>query len=134
MANGFTTGIQEEILDHVLAVGSYTAPAAVYTALFVGDPAGAGTEVSGVDYAREATTFGAASTVGEVSTASNTAAIDYGEAGGAWGTVTYFAVYDAITAGNLLAAGPLTTARTIESGDPVKFNIGALDITLTRNA
>lgn len=133
MANGFTTGIQEELLDHVLAVGAYTAPAAVYTALFIGDPTDGGTEVSGIDYAREATTFGAASTTLDVSTASNTVAIDYGEAGGAWGTVTHCAIFDALTVGTMLAAGALTTSRAILSGDPVKFNIGELDVTLTRN-
>lgn len=134
MANGFTTDRQEDILDHFLGTASYTMPAAVYTALFIGDPTDGGTEVSGVDYAREATTFAAATTSGDISTASNSAAIDFGTAGGDWGTVTHTAIYDAITAGNLIAAGALTTSRTIQTGDPVKFNIGELDVTQTRNS
>lgn len=133
MANGIVTGIQEDLLDHVLAVSAYTAPTNVYAALYIGDPAGAGTEETGTDYARVEITFGAAASVGEVSTSSNSAAVDFGTAGsGGWGTVDYVAIFDASTAGNMLAAGALTNARTISAGDPVKFNIGELVVTLKR--
>ncbi|KKL90267.1 hypothetical protein LCGC14_1906360, partial [marine sediment metagenome] len=37
---------------------------------------------------------------------------------------------DALTAGNLLATGALTTSKTINDGDTAEFAIGALDITL----
>ena len=50
-------------------------------------------------------------------------------AGGAWGTITHWALFDAVTAGNMLWHGDLTTARTIGDGDQLTFAIGALSIT-----
>jgi hypothetical protein len=130
---GFTTGILEDLHDHVLRVASMSQPAGTYCALFIGDPLNGGSECSGTDYARVSTTFGAAATVGQVITSANSAAIDFGTAGsGGWGTVTHFAIYSALTSGTLLATGELTTARTISATDPVKFNIGECKIISTR--
>jgi len=37
---------------------------------------------------------------------------------------------DASTGGNLIAFASLTTSKTIDTGDVLRFNAGALDITL----
>jgi hypothetical protein len=37
---------------------------------------------------------------------------------------------DASTAGNLIAFANLTTSKAIDTGDVLRFNAGALDITL----
>jgi hypothetical protein len=122
---GFTTAILEDLHDHVLGVASMSQPAGQYCALFIGDPLDGGAECTGTDYARESTTFGAATTAGQVITSANSAAIDFGTAGsGGWGTVTHFAIYSAITDGTLLGTGELDTPRPIVATDPVKFNIG----------
>ncbi|MFQ5783620.1 MAG: hypothetical protein ACE5H8_02200 [Alphaproteobacteria bacterium] len=47
-----------------------------------------------------------------------------------WGLITAVAVMDALTAGNALFHGNLTTAKLIQNGDTFKFAAGALDITL----
>lgn len=132
MATGLTAGILEGLQDHVLRVASMSQPAGTYCALFVGDPLSAGVEVTGTGYARESTTFGAAATAGEVITSQNSAEIDFGTTGAAWGTVTHFAVYSAISGGTLLATGLLSTAREIASGDMVKFNAGDCKVRTTR--
>lgn len=118
--------LENELLDHVLGVAAYTAPTP-YVALYTAAPtdAGGGTEVSGGGYAREAATFGAASG----GSASNSAIVDFGTTTGAWGTVTHFGIFDALTAGNLLYWGALTSSKTVESGDPVSFPIGDLTVT-----
>lgn len=44
-------------------------------------------------------------------------------------TVTHWAIYDAVTGGNLLAYAPLTTSRTLNPGDVFVFDIGSLTVT-----
>jgi hypothetical protein len=118
--------LENEILDHILATGSYTAPSAVYVGLSTasfGDD-NSGTELSGSGYARVAATFGAAAS----GTASNSAAIEFPAATGSWGTVSHFGIFDASTAGNLLIHGAFTVSKTIASGDILKISTGDLDI------
>ena len=82
--------LENEILDHILATGAYTAPTNVYvglsTASFADD--NSGTELTGNGYARVAVTFGAAAS----GTASNSAAVEFSAATGSWGTVTHFGI------------------------------------------
>lgn len=126
---GFTTFLQQELLDHIGGNGSYTAPTP-YVGLFTAAPsdAGGGTEVSGGDYARvnANTSFGAASGT----TMSNDGAITFPTATASWGTVTHFGIFDASTTGNLLVWGALGTSKAVGSGDTASFAIGELDITL----
>jgi len=126
--SGMSNYLENEILDHVLGTGSFTSPATVYVGLFTSDPtdAGSGTEASGSGYAREAASFGAASS----GSASNDAEINFGApSGGNWGTITHFGIFDASTSGNLLIHGALTASKATADGDPVTFAIGALTIT-----
>ena len=133
MANGIVTAILEDLQDHLLLVGAMSQPAAIYCSLWIGDPLGAGAEVTGTAYARENSTFGAATTLGEVVTSANSVAIDFGTAGaGGWGTVTHFALFSAITGGTMLASVELDIPKVIAVGDPVKFNIGECKLTATR--
>jgi len=126
---GFTTFLQQELLDHIGGNGGYTAPTP-YVGLFTAAPsdAGGGTEVTGGSYARvnANTSFGAASGT----TMSNDAAITFTTATASWGTVTHFGIFDASTAGNLLIWGALGTSKAVGSGDTASFAIGELDITL----
>ena len=43
-------------------------------------------------------------------------------------TVTHFVVWDAITGGNFLASGILTSQVDVLNGDTVQFNVGAMAI------
>jgi hypothetical protein len=126
---GFTTFLQQELLDHIGGNGGYTAPTP-YVGLYTAAPtdAGGGTEVSGGSYARvdASAKFGAASGT----TMSNDAAITFPTATGSWGTVTHFGVFDASTSGNLLYWGALSASKTVGSGDTASFAIGELDVTL----
>jgi hypothetical protein len=133
MATGIVTATLEDLQDHLLTASAMSQPAGIFCSLWVGDPLSGGVEVTGTNYARKATTFGAATTAGEVVTSSNSAVIDFATAGtGGWGTVTHFAIYSAITAGTRLATGILSPARAIADTDPVKFNIGECKIRSTR--
>lgn len=123
---------EDALLDHLLSVSSYTPAATLYLALFTSSAGlennteGSQTEVSGGSYARKAVTFNAASG----GATANTAAVEFDEATGDWGTLTHVAVMDALTSGNVLCWGALTSSKAIETGDQFKFSAGNLDITL----
>ena len=62
---------------------------------------------------------------------SNAVALEFGEATGSWGTITHFAIYDALTDGNMLGYGSLTSSRAVSDGNVIRFDANELDITLT---
>lgn len=125
----FSNFLETELLDHVFANNAYTSPSAVYLGLHTSNPDedDSGTEVStsGTAYARQEATF---SVTGN--TATTTGAIEFPTATADWGTVTHVGVYDASTAGNLLAYAALTASKNISSGDVFRVPAGDLDITL----
>lgn len=116
-----------KLLDHLLGTAAYTMPT-VYLGLFTATPSdtGGGTEVSGNAYARQASPFSAAS----AGSAANSGTITFPTATGSWGTITHFALFDAVTAGNMLVYGALTSPRTIGNTDTLIVNPGALVISL----
>jgi len=128
MAGSISNWLKLKLLDHVLKVEAYTVPSNIYIALFVGDPTDAGSggaEVSGNNYGRIVmNSWDAAAS----RATKNTNQINFAEATGSWGTVTHFAIYDAITGGNFLAYGDLTSPKAIGTGDNVYFVAGDIDI------
>jgi hypothetical protein len=120
--------LENALINATLRNTSYTSPATVYIGLYTSDPtdANTGTEVSGGSYTRTAVTMGAPSN--GVST--NTAAVEFPQASGSWGTVGWIGILDATSAGNLLYHTALDTSKTISSGDIFKIAIGGLSVTL----
>lgn len=136
--------LENEIVDHIFRARSYTAPATIYVALHTGDPgeSGASSEVStsGTNYARASLAASAANWKGtgnEVSGDSagtggqtkNAVAITFNVPSATWGTVTYFSLWDAVSAGNCLGSGALTTAKVINASDTVSFAADTLTVT-----
>lgn len=105
----------------------------VYMALYINDPGAdaSGTEVSGTGYGRVAIVMGVPAVVGGKATSSNTNAVNFGTAGSAWGTVSYWAIYDSSTGGQMLWYGAFSRQKTIEVNDSVVVAIGELDVTLS---
>lgn len=118
----------DEILDHILRNAAFTSPSAVYLGLSTGTfgDDNSGTELTGNNYSRVAVTFDPASG----GATDNTGAIEFAAATGTWGSVGFFGLFDASSAGNLLIHGALASAKTIQSGDILKINAGDLDITI----
>jgi hypothetical protein len=123
----FSNYLENKVLDHVFGGVAYTAPTTLYVGLFTSSPGetGSGTEVSGGSYARQTIAFTVTG-----SQASNTAAVEFPTATASWGTITFAAIYDALSGGNLLAYGALTTSKTIDSGDVFRIPTGDFDIDL----
>jgi len=129
-----STYLETTILNSVLrgvAFPSWTT-GSHYVALLTAAPtdAGGGTEVSGGAYARVAVARAAgtwAAPSGTPGATSNTAAVTFPNPTANWGTVTHFALYDAITTGNLLGWAALGTSRNILNGDSApSFAAGTL--------
>jgi hypothetical protein len=120
--------LENALINVTLRNTAYTTPTTVYVGLYTTDPtdANTGTEVSGGSYARQSVTFGAPSD--GVST--NSAAVEFPVATGSWGTITHMGILDALTAGNLLYHTPLTTSKTVASGDTIKFAVAGISVTL----
>jgi hypothetical protein len=124
-----TNAFETSILTYLLTAGtpSPARPTAWYLGLFTAAPgeAGGGTEVSGGAYARQAITFTISGNL-----ASNSAAIEFPAAAGNWGAVTHIAVFDALSAGNIIVYAALNVSKTIGPGDVLRFPTNDLDVTL----
>lgn len=113
--------------------GSLARTREVFGALFLStiDEASGGTEIAGFGYTRELIPFNAPTVVGANTQTSNSADVTFGPAvAGAWGTVTYFALMDAPTGGNMLYYAPLPTPRLIAAGDAITILAGRVFIRL----
>lgn len=126
MAGNLTNYLENKLIDHFLGTTSYTMPADVYVALFTVAPSDAagGTEVTGGSYARQIATFTAASS-GATSNDSN---IDF--TGMPAATTLAIGIFDALTSGNMLLYGTLTTNKTTDAGDTLRIATGDLDISI----
>ena len=135
---GFVDTVEQKLLDHFLTDPAYTPPATMYLALSTTTPTEAGgnfTEPSTGAYARVATAaadWGAATGTAPAKKG-NTAVLTFPTATADWSAaanMTYFGLYDASTAGNLLCFGALTVAKPVLNGDTASFAAAALQIEL----
>jgi hypothetical protein len=112
-------------------LGALASAPTIYVALFTATPndAGGGTEADYTSYARVSTTSSDwdASASGTVDNAN---AITFPAATGGSNTVTHFALFDAASAGNLLAYGALDSSLAVSSGITPQFAAGEFDVTL----
>ncbi len=126
--------LEEVLLNSVLRGVAFPAwtTGSHYVALLTAAPtdAGGGTEVTGGAYARVAVARAAgtwAAPAGTPRATSNVAAVTFPSPTANWGTATHFALYDAVTAGNLLGWALLGTSRNILNGDSApSFAAGTL--------
>lgn len=130
-----TTYTANKLIDHLNGKTSFTMPT-VYVGLSSTTPAVGGTgvtEPSGGAYARKATT-GSTWNAAASGSATNAAAITWTAASADWvsgANLTYGVLYDALTAGNLLGYGVLSTPRPVLSGNVASLAIGALTVTMS---
>jgi len=103
-----------ELLDHVCNA-AYSPAVTVYLALHTADPAddASGAEANYTSYARTAITFGAAAS----RRVTQSGAVTFPASTGGSNDVTHWGVWDASTAGNLLAHGAFEATKTVVSGN-----------------
>jgi len=105
-----TNTYENTVLDWLLTTDTATRPTSWYVGLFTSDP----TETFSITD----------------NAATNSAAIEFPEATGSWGTITHIGVHDASSGGAMIVHAPLTSSKAIASGDVFRINAGDLDITL----
>ncbi|MDP4095478.1 hypothetical protein OIN60_01555 [Paenibacillus sp. P96] len=109
---------------------AFTSPSQVYIALYTSDPTDAdtGQEVTGAGYARRAVTFSAPMLQDRRAAVSSTADVSFPIAGAEWGLITHIGIRDAVTGGNLIYHGAVTTPRTVQTNDTLRFLAGQIKI------
>lgn len=136
-----TTYLETALLNEIFRNTNYAPPATTYVALFTADPTDAGSttnEITGNAYARArvyldgatAPYWTAPSSSAGVTSVQNNATVSFPVATGAWGTITYMAIFDAASAGNCLFVGPLTASKVVGTNDQLTFPAGSLVINL----
>jgi len=132
MAGSLSDALELELLDHVLKTGAYSVPANIYVALSTANPTDAGTGIAEPSdgYARVVMNSwdAAASRATE-----NTNQITFAQASGDWGTITHWAIFDAITDGNFLAHGDFTASKTCPIGTNLYVAAGDIDVVFSAN-
>jgi hypothetical protein len=130
--SAFSNYLEDQITGWIAGTTFATAPTATFVQLYSQDPTDAGS-ATGALYSRVSIASGTGSWTrgtGGNGTITNASAFTITSSATATASATYVAVWDASTAGNLLFFGALTTAKTIASGDEVKFNASALTLTV----
>ena len=129
---------EAQLLNWVKGTTFVAAPANLYVALYTANPTDAsasGTEVSGNAYTRVAILAAGWSAItdsgaGVGAVISNAGIVTFPTPTLTWGTVTGFALYDALTLGNEVFWAALSASKVINAGDTVSFAVGALTITV----
>jgi len=131
MSGSISDYLENELLDHVFGNGAYSVPTHIYIALSTADPtddASGLAEPSGNNYARKAhDTWNTAAS----RALTNDGAITFNQASGSWGEITHYAIFDALTDGNMLAHGALSTSKTVVSGNTPSIADEEIEISFT---
>ena len=129
-----TSYLRAKLGDHSIGKAAFTMPTTVYAALFTADPTDAGSltnEVTGGSYARVpiTTAMGAFSLTTGIATL--TTDVNFPTPTANWGTVSYLALIDALTVGNMLYKEAIPLPRIIVSGGrAVRLKPGLFQIRL----
>lgn len=128
----FSNYLEDQITGWIAGTAFATAPTATFVQLYSQDP-GEGGGATGALYSRYQVASGAGSWTrgtGGNGTITNASAFTITSSATATASATHVAVFTSATGGDLLFYGALTTAKTIASGDEVKFNTSALTLTV----
>lgn len=98
-----------------------------FVSLHTADPGNTGAgEVSGGAYARQSATF--TQSGNNPTIAANNAVVQYPVATAAWGTVAFFGIWSAATAGTFYGGWPVEVAKVIGIDDTARWSAGSLKI------
>jgi hypothetical protein len=118
-------GERNKMLDAWAGRTNYTASAAVYVKLHLGDPGAAGSNNAAANTTRQQATFGNAAASGAIS---NTAAIEWTSVSNTE-TYTHVSFWTANAAGTFLGSDDLSSSAAVTAGDTFRIPVGDLDIT-----
>jgi hypothetical protein len=128
----FSNYLEDQITAWIAGTTFATAPTETFVQLYNGDPTDTGSSGTAL-YSRVSVASGTGSWTrgtGGNGTITNASAFTITSSATATASATHVAVWDASASGNLLFFGALSTAKTVASGDEVKFNASALTLTV----
>lgn len=120
-------GERNKMLDAYTGRTTYTANAAFYVKLHIGDPGAAGTSNAAAETTRQAVTFGSAAASGTIS---NTVAVQWTGLA-ASETISHVSFWTASTSGTFLGSDDLASSQAVNSGGSFVIPVGDLDLTIT---
>jgi hypothetical protein len=124
-----TDFLENELLDHIFNA-TYNRPTNLFLGLSTADPTDAGSglaEPSGGAYSRVTMSFGAAAS----RAVTQDAKITFPQATAAWGNLTHYGIFDAVSGGNLLAHGSLTVAKNVVTGNTPSVATSEVSVSYT---
>jgi hypothetical protein len=124
MATGLSDYLANKFLDAVGNATNYSA-SNVYVKLHIGDPGSAGTANAATETTRKLVSFSAATAGGLTSDAD----VSWSNIAGSQ-DVTFFTVWDNLTAGNFLFSGTVA-GNAYTAGDTFTIPSGSLTVSLT---
>lgn len=131
--SGLVDSKENQVLDEMLGNATLM-PDPVYVGLMTSVPNEDGTgvvEPVGNGYARVSVANNFTQWPAAVGGAkANANDVVFAAATGAWGTITHFGLFDAVSGGNLMAFGALNTPRSVLSTDVFRFLATDLAVTL----
>lgn len=116
---------ENKIADAICGNATFTTPSNTYMKLHIGDPGEAGTANAASYTTRVEVTWGAASGGVCLNDAAVTHTMTASE------TISYFSIWDNLTAGNCLGSGALTASQAVVATNILNFAIGAVSFTQT---
>lgn len=135
--SGFSQYAESHIVDHANGKTSWTMPTGSYMALCTATVTSTSTgstitEANYTGYARyNNSTNWSAATAATPSVGSNTATMTFAACTSGQSTVTYFALCDAATLGNMIWWGTLTSTTISTTQTPATVAAGVLQVSLT---
>lgn len=117
-------GERNKMLDAWAGRTTYTANAAVYAKLHIGDPGAAGTSNPAAETTRQAVTFGSAAASGAIS---NTSVVEWTNVS-TTETYSHLSFWTASTAGTFLGSDDLSSTAAVTAGDTFRVPVGDLDV------
>jgi hypothetical protein len=129
----FSNYMENKVIGLVFKQNTYASPTNLYIALSKSTLSDASTgttmagEIATGSYARKKCNTWDAVSGGATE---NSQPVTFAQATAAWGVLSYFAVCDKTTKGNVIGWGPLTATKNIASGDTYKFATGDIDVTI----
>lgn len=126
MADNLTDVVENQLLDALVGNAAYTVTTPIRLALVTanGSDSTGGTEVAGGSYSRQNISFGVASAGQIVSSGT----VTFGNMPTT--TVVGIELWDSAGTPKRLAYGPLTSPKSLVSGDTLQFAAGSVTMTL----
>ncbi len=123
-----SVGQRNKMIDALSGTTTYTANAAVYAQLHVGDPGAAGTSNVATDTTRQVVTFAAAASGAAASSVqiqwTNLATADPD-------TITWVSFWTAAAAGTFLGSDDLPASKVVQDGDSLTIASGDVSLTVS---